>query len=97
MSLVVCVDGFIEIAKRRGLLQITAAVGPGATGLECLVSLTEANRKTLYRYTMKDVEDAGSGHSHAWEQYPYEMFKSFGYRMAVMDHYRLNDCGEEIQ
>lgn len=87
------VDGFIELAKGRGLLQVTTAVGPGASGNECVVRLVDSEKATEYRYTMEDVEKQGCGHTHAWNAHPYEMFESFGIRNAIMDHYELSKCG----
>jgi hypothetical protein len=96
MKMFVSVDGFIKLAEARGLQQIRHAIGPGASGLECVCVLRDnKGTDTQYRYTMADVYTAGVGHSRIWELYPHKMFQSFATRNAIMTHYKLNEDGTE--
>lgn len=88
MAMFLGVEGLLAIAGRNGLRSYSTALGPGADGLTCFVTLVFEDHEVVEKFTEKDVAEAGTRQTAVWINHPAMMLSKFSVSQALRKHFK---------
>ena len=82
------IDGLIAVARANGLISYSTAVGPGAEGLTCFITLVFADREVTEKVVEPKVVALIGGASRVWREWPQKMLTSYAVDQAIRKHFK---------
>jgi hypothetical protein len=82
------IDGLIAVAGANGLVSYSTAIGPGAEGLTCFVTLVFADREVTEKIVEPKAAAIVGGVGRVWREWPQKMLTSYAVNQAIRKHFK---------